>query len=91
MIVAYNDNDVDSFLSSDVFLSRDHPVVISKFIQEAKVLISYFGFSPKYGLIFYEFECIFPAFGGKAKLSYLLYDNKVKPTFFNNVLQILQF
>lgn len=37
MIVAYNDNDVDSFLSSDVFLSRDHPVVISKFIQEAKV------------------------------------------------------
>lgn len=39
MIVAYNDNDVDSFLSSDVFLSRDHPVVISKFIQEAKVIL----------------------------------------------------
>ncbi|KAK3710158.1 hypothetical protein QZH41_010558 [Actinostola sp. cb2023] len=36
MIVAFNDGDLDSFLSSDVFLSRDHPVVISKFIQEAK-------------------------------------------------------
>lgn len=37
MIVAYNDGDVDNFLSSEVFLSRDHAVVISKFIQEAKV------------------------------------------------------
>lgn len=39
MIVAYNDSDLDNYLTSEVFLSRDHPVVISKFIQEAKVSV----------------------------------------------------
>jgi carbamoylphosphate synthase large subunit len=42
MIVAFNDNDLENYLSSDVFLSRDHPVVISKFIQEAKVHVLHF-------------------------------------------------
>ncbi|XP_048582392.1 CAD protein isoform X2 [Nematostella vectensis] len=36
MIVAYSDTDLENYLGSEVFLSRDHPVVISKFIQEAK-------------------------------------------------------
>uniref|UniRef100_A0A4W3KB82 Carbamoyl-phosphate synthetase 2, aspartate transcarbamylase, and dihydroorotase n=1 Tax=Callorhinchus milii TaxID=7868 RepID=A0A4W3KB82_CALMI len=36
MNVAYSDNDLEKFLSSAVAVSKEHPVVISKFIQEAK-------------------------------------------------------
>ncbi|XP_043931401.1 CAD protein [Protopterus annectens] len=36
MNVAYSDTDLQKFLSSAVALSKEHPVVISKFIQEAK-------------------------------------------------------
>ena len=37
MNVAYSDDDLQSFLSNAVAVSREHPVVISKFIQDAKV------------------------------------------------------
>ena len=37
MNVAYGDVDLVQYLSSAVSMSRDHPVVISKFIQDAKV------------------------------------------------------
>lgn len=37
MNVAYSDSDLEKFLSSAVAVSKEHPVVISKFIQEAKV------------------------------------------------------
>ena len=37
MNVAYSDDDLEGFLGDAVAVSRDHPVVISKFIQEAKV------------------------------------------------------
>lgn len=37
MNVAYNDTDLVTYLGSAVAMSREHPVVISKFIQEAKV------------------------------------------------------
>lgn len=37
MNVAYSDTDMEKFLSSAVAVSKEHPVVISKFIQEAKV------------------------------------------------------
>ena len=37
MNVAYNDSDLETFLGSAVAMSKEHPVVISKFIQEAKV------------------------------------------------------
>ena len=37
MNVAYNDTDLVTYLSSAVAMSREHPVVISKFIQDAKV------------------------------------------------------
>ncbi|XP_064196290.1 CAD protein isoform X2 [Anguilla rostrata] len=36
MNVAYTDSDLEMFLSSAVAVSKEHPVVISKFIQEAK-------------------------------------------------------
>ncbi|XP_043538142.1 CAD protein isoform X1 [Chiloscyllium plagiosum] len=36
MNVAYSDSDLEKFLSSAVAVSKEHPVVISKFIQEAK-------------------------------------------------------
>ncbi|KAM3932599.1 multifunctional protein CAD isoform 2-T2 [Leptodactylus fuscus] len=36
MNVAYSDEDLEKFLSSAVAVSKEHPVVISKFIQEAK-------------------------------------------------------
>ncbi|XP_061097457.1 CAD protein isoform X2 [Conger conger] len=36
MNVAYSDSDLEMFLSSAVAVSKEHPVVISKFIQEAK-------------------------------------------------------
>ncbi|XP_051510953.1 CAD protein-like [Myxocyprinus asiaticus] len=36
MNVAYSDSDLEKFLCSAVALSKEHPVVISKFIQEAK-------------------------------------------------------
>lgn len=36
MNVAFTDSDLEKFLSSAVAVSREHPVVISKFIQEAK-------------------------------------------------------
>ena len=37
MNVAYSDNDLKAFLTDAVAVSREHPVVISKFIQDAKV------------------------------------------------------
>uniref|UniRef100_A0A8C6TKG8 Carbamoyl phosphate synthase arginine-specific large chain n=1 Tax=Neogobius melanostomus TaxID=47308 RepID=A0A8C6TKG8_9GOBI len=37
MNVAYSDSDLVKYLSSAVAVSKEHPVVISKFIQEAKV------------------------------------------------------
>ncbi|XP_053315882.1 CAD protein isoform X2 [Spea bombifrons] len=36
MNVAYTDSDLETFLSNAVAVSKEHPVVISKFIQEAK-------------------------------------------------------
>lgn len=36
MNVAYSDSDLEMFLSSAVAVSKEQPVVISKFIQEAK-------------------------------------------------------
>ena len=39
MNVAYSDGDLEGYLGDAVAVSRDHPVVISKFIQDAKVLI----------------------------------------------------
>jgi carbamoyl-phosphate synthase/aspartate carbamoyltransferase/dihydroorotase len=36
MNVAYSDDDLEGFLGDAVAVSREHPVVISKFIQEAK-------------------------------------------------------
>ena len=40
MNVAYSDHDLRMFLSDAVAVSREHPVVITKFIQEAKVGLS---------------------------------------------------
>lgn len=37
MNVAYSDGDLEGYLGDAVAVSRDHPVVISKFIQDAKV------------------------------------------------------
>lgn len=37
MNVAYSDGDLEAYLGSAVAVSKDHPVVISKFIQDAKV------------------------------------------------------
>lgn len=37
MNVAYSDSDLEGYLGDAVAVSRDHPVVISKFIQDAKV------------------------------------------------------
>lgn len=37
MNVAYSHSDLEKYLSSAVAVSKEHPVVISKFIQEAKV------------------------------------------------------
>ena len=37
MNVAYTDSDLEKYLSSAVAVSKEYPVVISKFIQEAKV------------------------------------------------------
>ena len=39
MNVAYSDGDLEGYLGDAVAVSRDHPVVISKFIQDAKVVI----------------------------------------------------
>ena len=39
MNVAYTHADLESYLGDAVAVSREHPVVISKFIQEAKVEI----------------------------------------------------
>ena len=39
MNVAYTHADLESYLGSAVAVSRDHPVVISKFIQDAKVRV----------------------------------------------------
>lgn len=38
MNVAYSDGDLEKYLSNAVAVSKEHPVVISKFIQEAKVV-----------------------------------------------------
>ena len=40
MNVAYGDNDLRTYLGPAVSVSRDHPVVISKFIQDAKVIVT---------------------------------------------------
>lgn len=37
MNVAYSDRDLEKYLTSAVAVSKEYPVVISKFIQEAKV------------------------------------------------------
>ena len=37
MNVAHSDNDLAMFLGNAMSVSSDHPVVISKFIQDAKV------------------------------------------------------
>ena len=37
MNVAYSDSDLEAYLGSAVAVSKEHPVVISKFIQDAKV------------------------------------------------------
>ena len=39
MNVAYSDQELEGYLCDAVAVSRDHPVVISKFIQDAKVSI----------------------------------------------------
>ena len=39
MNVAYTHADLDSYLGNAIAVSRDHPVVISKFIQDAKVRV----------------------------------------------------
>ena len=39
MNVAYTHADLESYLGNAVAVSRDHPVVISKFIQDAKVRV----------------------------------------------------
>ncbi len=39
MNVAYSDTDLESYLGDAVAVSSDHPVVISKFIQDAKVTL----------------------------------------------------
>ena len=41
MNVAYSDGDLEGYLGDAVAVSRDHPVVISKFIQDAKVPQTY--------------------------------------------------
>lgn len=41
MNVAYSHSDLEKYLSSAVAVSKEHPVVISKFIQEAKVSHNY--------------------------------------------------
>ena len=38
MNVAHSDNDLEEFLSVAALLNRDHPVVISKFMLDAKVI-----------------------------------------------------
>lgn len=52
MNVAYTDGDLERFLSSAAAVSKEHPVVISKFIQEAKV--SLLPASPREGCILAE-------------------------------------
>ena len=42
MNVAYSDGDLEGYLGDAVAVSRDHPVVISKFIQDAKVVMQIF-------------------------------------------------
>lgn len=37
MNVAYTDDDLKTYLTQASDVSKDHPVVISKFIEEAKV------------------------------------------------------
>ena len=37
MNVAYTHSDLEGYLGDAVAVSREHPVVISKFIQDAKV------------------------------------------------------
>ena len=50
MNVAYSDGDLEAYLGSAVAVSKDHPVVISKFIQDAKVsmMSKFMPISPKY-------------------------------------------
>ena len=45
MNVAHTHNDLETFLTSAAAVSKDHPVVISKFILEAKVGLSHMFFS----------------------------------------------
>ena len=54
MNVAYSDGDLEGYLGDAVAVSRDHPVVISKFIQDAKVSSSSVSFnSPWAGILWY--------------------------------------
>lgn len=45
MNVAYSDTDLEGYLGDAVAVSHDHPVVISKFIQDAKVGVGWGGVS----------------------------------------------
>ena len=40
MNVAYSDSDLEAYLGNAVAVSKDYPVVISKFIQDAKVQVA---------------------------------------------------
>jgi len=39
MNVAYTDEDLETYLTQATAVSKEHPVVISKFIEEAKVYL----------------------------------------------------
>ena len=39
MYVAFSDEDLTEYMQNNASVSRDHPVVISKFITEAKVTV----------------------------------------------------
>ena len=46
MNVAYTHADLESYLGDAVAVSSEHPVVISKFIQDAKVRVQIPGVTP---------------------------------------------
>ena len=57
MYVSFSDDDLTEYMAMDASVSREHPVVISKFIMEAKVClevssISIYSFSLNLALIF---------------------------------------
>lgn len=60
MNVAYSDGDLEAYLGSAVAVSKDYPVVISKFIQDAKVRVGrciiFTNFSKMYNNNYYYYE-----------------------------------